>query len=80
MFSYKKEEKPKSLKKKMSQSSIEDQCEYLMTFGKHKGKSLREIASNKKDRTYLEWILKQDFHEKFILRVQVVLEHVTVNK
>ena len=64
----------------MSQSSAEEQCDYIMTFGKHKGRCLRELASNKKDRTYLEWMLTQDFHDKFILRVKVVLENVTVNK
>ena len=53
-----------------------DEEQYIMTFGKFKGRTLKSLAEDKKDRTYLEWMLQQDFHEKFKHRIEVVLRNI----
>lgn len=35
--------------------------EAALAFGKHKGKTLRRMAADARDRTYLEWMLTSDF-------------------
>ncbi len=47
-----------------------DQGDAVFSFGKHEGRSLREMVTNPKDRGYLEWMLGKDFPEeiKGILR------------
>ncbi|HOX26847.1 MAG TPA: 3'-5' exonuclease [Candidatus Krumholzibacteria bacterium] len=47
-----------------------DQGDAVFAFGKHEGKSLRDMARNQQDRGYLEWMLGKDFSEevKGILR------------
>jgi DNA polymerase-3 subunit epsilon len=41
-----------------------DQGDAVFAFGKHEGRSLREMVANPKDRSYLEWMLGKDFSEE----------------
>jgi DNA polymerase-3 subunit epsilon len=41
-----------------------DQGEAVFAFGKHEGRSLREMMTNPQDRGYLEWMLGKDFTEE----------------
>ena len=41
-----------------------DQGEAVFAFGKHEGRSLKEMVANPKDRGYLEWMLGKDFPEE----------------
>jgi len=41
-----------------------DQDEAVFAFGKHEGRSLKEMVANPKDRGYLEWMLGKDFPEE----------------
>jgi DNA polymerase-3 subunit epsilon len=47
-----------------------DQGEAAFNFGKHEGRTLREMVADQRDRGYLEWMIGKDFPEevKCILR------------
>jgi len=47
-----------------------EQGEAAFNFGKHEGRTLKEMTANPRDRGYLEWMLEKDFPEevKGILR------------
>ena len=53
-----------------------DQGEATFTFGKVKGKTLREVTAEPASRGYLEWMLKQDFSEDIKAIVRDALDGV----
>ena len=47
--------------------------QFILTFGKHNGKSLGELAANDKTRSYVEWLARDSYIEKVRLAAQATL-------
>jgi uncharacterized protein (DUF3820 family) len=66
--------------KEQSKQLFRESCEFKLPFGKHKGKTLREIGRNDDGLLYLDWLRSIDLYPETRTHVHRYLNHPSVDR